>query len=148
MPSATAVRDRMSRLDALGAAMAAGHFSIFCNAIRAAHAAEDFRRAEPFTLFAPTDAAFQKWSREALGVLLKDRVKLAAILRYHVIDGMIPRHEITNGAESSWQGETLNLTVGDDGLRVNEAKIVKAEIEASNGIVHGIDTVLLPACYR
>lgn len=130
------------------AAIAAGHFSIFCNAIRAAHVADTFRRAEPFTLFAPTDAAFRKWSREAIDVLLKDRVKLAEILRYHVIDGKILRHDMKSSSETCWQGEALDLTVSDDGFRVNDAKIVKPDIEASNGIVHGIDSVLLPVCYR
>jgi uncharacterized surface protein with fasciclin (FAS1) repeats len=138
------VRDDAPTLDIVATALAAGHFSLLCNALRAAGLAEQFKGPGPFTVFAPTDAAFRKWSRSTLDALLKDRERLGSILGYHVVAGKIMARDLVTQSVTSLQGGGLNVVVGDAGVRVNDARVMKTDIEASNGVIHSIDTVLMP----
>ncbi len=145
MPTTTRIHDYAPRLDIVEAAIAAGHFSVLCNALRAAGLVETFKGTGPFTVFAPTDAAFRKWPRTTLDSLLKDKAGLAGLLKYHVVCGKIMARDFKTGDEPSLQGELLRMAVSDDGVRVNNAKVMKTDIETSNGVIHSIDTVLTPA---
>lgn len=137
--------DYAPRLDIIDAALAAGHFAVLCNAMRAAGLVETFKGAGPFTLFAPTDAAFRKWPRATLDGLLKDRTRLAGILKGHALPGKLMARDMRTGEAQNLQGDSLRLDAGDAGTRVNEARVMKTDIEASNGVIHSIDTVLMPA---
>ena len=145
MQTARPSYDDPPTMDIVDAAIAAGHFSVLSNAFRAVGLVQTFKGAGPFTLFAPTDAAFRKWPRSTLDGLLKDKAKLTAILTCHVLPGKIMARDLKTGSAPSLQGELLNIVVNDDGVRVNNAKIMKTDIETSNGVIHSIDTVLMPA---
>jgi uncharacterized surface protein with fasciclin (FAS1) repeats len=123
-------------------------FSIFSNALRAAGLQAAFKAEGPFTVFAPTDAAFEKLPPGAVNLLLKDKARLASILNFHATRGVMHAADIKSHDLPSLQGETLALQVSgsdlDIGFTVNGAKGSKKEIESSNGILHGIDTVMMP----
>lgn len=137
--------DDRPTLDLVEAALRAGHFSMLCNALKAAALTETVKGSGPFTLFAPTDAAFRKLPRDTMNGLLKDKARLGAILTYHLVPMKLMAKEFTSGDLESVQGEKIKMTVGDDGIRLNNAKIMKTDIEASNGVMHSIDTVLMPS---
>ena len=121
-----------------------GHFSTLTNALKAAGLVKHYQAVGPFTMFAPTDAAFEKLPEGTLNALLKDRVKLATILNSHVIKGAVHERDLEPRDTRNLQGLTLKIAANDEGFTVNGAKVGKSEIEASNGIIHAIDTVLLP----
>ena len=134
--------------DLLFAAHRSGHFKHLMAAIKTAGLSEIFDGEGPYTVFAPNDRAFDRLARSVLADLLKpeSRVRLAAILKLHVVAG-----RIWAGASgdkpvvlTSLQGESLTLDAVQ-GPRVNRARIVARDIEASNGVLHEIDTVLMPA---
>ena len=131
--------------DIVDTAIAAGNFSTLANALKAAHLVETFRGAGPFTVFAPTDAAFKKLPAGTIEGLYKDRVKLAAILTRHVLPGLVMAKDVKSGDATTVEGSTLKVTASDDGVTVDTAKVIKADIEASNGVIHAIDTVVMPA---
>ena len=123
-------------------AVAAGSFKTLVAAVKAAGLVEALTGPGPFTVFAPTDEAFEKLPKGTVESLLKaeNRTKLQAILKYHVVAG-----EISLGAlrSKTLQGGQLDIRPGGD-IRVDEAKVLQADVRASNGIVHAIDRVLLP----
>jgi uncharacterized surface protein with fasciclin (FAS1) repeats len=122
----------------------AGNFTALTNALKAADLVTAFKGMGPFTMFAPTDAAFEKLPAGMLHALLKDRPKLAAILNNHVMKGVVMAKDIKTCETRSLQGYPLAFAAGREGFTVNGAKVSKQEIEASNGVIHGIDTVMLP----
>jgi uncharacterized surface protein with fasciclin (FAS1) repeats len=117
---------------------------VLSNALRAAALVDEWRGPGPFTVFAPTDAAFRKIPREALNALLKDKARLGALLGYHVVPGKLMAREFRTGDLDTVQGTPVRL-LADDGIRIANARIMKTDIEASNGVIHSIDTVLEPA---
>ena len=131
--------------DIVDTAVAAGSFNTLVTAVKAAGLVETLKGAGPFTVFAPTDAAFAKVPAEALKALLADKAALTAVLTYHVVAGKVPAAE---AQKLSWaptvQGTDLRVTKDDKGLMVDGARIVTADIMASNGIIHVIDTVVMP----
>ncbi len=144
MQPVTPLQDFAPTRDVVDTAIAAGHFSVLINAMKAAQVVETLRGTGPFTLFAPTDAAFRKITRDTINTLLKDRERLAGILKFHVVRGKIMARELASGHIATIQGENLVLVVGPDGVRINNAKVMKTDIEAANGVIHSIDTVLMP----
>lgn len=138
------LRDPGPRLDLVAALLAAGHFSVLSNALRAAAIVDTWKGPGPFTVFAPTDAAFRKIQREELNLLLKDKARLTALLGYHVVPGKLMAREFATGELQTVQGSPVRLVADDDGLRIANARIMKTDIEASNGVIHSIDTVLAP----
>lgn len=145
MHTASPMRDDAPTLDIVAAAEAAGHFSVLCNALKAAGLADAMREPGPFTVFAPTDAAFRKLPRETMNALLKDRAKLAAILTYHVVLAKLMAKDVKTTDLATMNGENLRIVVSDDGMRINNSRIMKTDIETSNGVIHSIDTVLMPS---
>ena len=126
-------------------AIAAGNFTIFVAGIKAAGLAASLAADGPFTVFAPTDAAFQKLPASAYDELLKDTRKFEAILNYHVVAGQVAARDLKAGEVMTRHGMTLMSTPSSSsGLCVNAARVVTADLLASNGIVHAIDAVLFP----
>jgi uncharacterized surface protein with fasciclin (FAS1) repeats len=126
-------------------AIAAGNFSIFAAAIEAAGLTEALAAKGPFTVFAPTDAAFKQLPAGAYDELLKDTGKLKAILNYHVMPGQVMAKNLKAGELMTQQGTTLTSTPSSStNVRVNAARVVKADLVASNGVIHAIDAVILP----
>ena len=126
-------------------AIAAGNFSTFAGAIKAAGLTEAWAAKGPFTVFAPTDEAFKQLPAGAYDELLKDIGKLKAILNYHVMPGHVMAKDLKAGELMTQQGTTLTSTPSSStNVRVNAARIVKADLIASNGVIHAIDAVMLP----
>jgi uncharacterized surface protein with fasciclin (FAS1) repeats len=126
-------------------AIAAGEFSTFAAAVQAAGLTEALAAKGPFTVFAPTDAAFKKLPTGAYDALLKDTGKLKAILNYHVVLGHVMANDLKAGEVMTVQGTTLTSTPSSSAnVRVNAARVVNADLVASNGVIHGIDAVILP----
>ena len=125
-------------------AMAAGNFSTLLAAVQAAGLTATLKGTGPFTVFAPTDAAFAKLPAGTVESLLADKAKLASILTYHVVPGRVFSSDLTNDQTATTvQGQSVKFTIGSS-ARVNDANIVAADIAASNGVIHVIDTVILP----
>jgi uncharacterized surface protein with fasciclin (FAS1) repeats len=128
-------------------AVEAGTFNTLVAAVKAAGLAETLQGTGPFTVFAPSDAAFAKLPAGTVEALLADKAKLAAILTYHVVAGKVMAADIVkaNGATpTTVNGLPLDVVVRDGKVYVNGAQVVTADIAASNGVIHVIDTVLLP----
>jgi uncharacterized surface protein with fasciclin (FAS1) repeats len=126
-------------------AATAGSFKTLGTAIRAAGLVDMLSGKGPFTLFAPTDEAFAKVPQADLDALLKDKAELTQVLTYHVVSDIVkaPREGSPRSA-TTVNGAELQITAKDRGFRVNNATVVKTEIVASNGVIHAIDTVLMP----
>jgi uncharacterized surface protein with fasciclin (FAS1) repeats len=129
--------------DIVDTAVAAGDFKTLAMALEKAGLIETLKGKGPFTVFAPTDAAFAKVPKETLDALLADKAKLTAVLTYHVVPGKVMAKDVKAGKVKSVQGSELTLaTMG--GVTVDNAKVVKADIVADNGVIHVIDSVVLP----
>jgi len=136
-----------SQHDIVDTAIAAGDFSTLAAALGAAGLIEALKGDGPFTVFAPTDDAFAKLPAQTVSDLLdpQNKSKLTAILTYHVVPGKLTSQEVTNlTSVPTLQGQSLQITK-EQGLKINDANIVTSDVEASNGVIHVIDTVLLPA---
>lgn len=133
--------------DLVDTAVAAGSFKTLIAAVQAADLEATLRSPGPFTVFAPTDEAFAKLPAGTVNTLLlpENKAQLTAILTYHVVAGSVPSIEAVKlTSTKTVLGKDLALKVVDGALRVNDATVVKADVQASNGIIHVIDTVLLP----
>ena len=129
--------------DIVDTAVAAGSFKTLAAALQAAGLVDTLKGKGPFTVFAPTDEAFAKIPKADLDALLKDKAKLTAVLTYHVVSGKVMAKDVKAGKVKTVQGSELTLgTAG--GVTVNGAKVVKADIAADNGVIHVIDSVVLP----
>ncbi len=121
-----------------------GSFKIFVAALKSAGFAEALKGTGPYTVFAPTDAAFAKLPAGTWDALSKDKVKLARVLSYHVIPGKVMVTEVKPGKVKTVQGSPLALTSDNGKVTVNNAKITQSDIVADNGVIHAIDTVVMP----
>jgi uncharacterized surface protein with fasciclin (FAS1) repeats len=131
--------------DIVDTAVAAGQFTTLAKALGAADLVGTLKGKGPFTVFAPTDAAFAKLPPGTLEGLLKDKDKLRAVLTYHVVPGKVMAADVAKlGEAKTVQGESLKIAKTADGVKVDEANVVQTDIKASNGVIHVIDTVLLP----
>ena len=129
-------------------AIANGAFNTLVAALQAADLVTTLQGPGPFTVFAPTDAAFAKLPAGTVEALLADKEKLAAILTYHVVSGKVMAGDIVkaNGAKpATLNTQAVDVVVRDGKVYVNGAQVVSADVVASNGVIHVIDTVLLPA---
>ena len=124
--------------------IAAGHFTTFASAVNAAGLTDELAAKGPFTVFAPTDEAFKKLPPGGYDSLLKDVGKLKAILNYHVVSGYFTAKDVKSGEVMTLQGSPLTTAVSSWDVRVNGARVTKADIVTTNGIVHAIDAVILP----
>lgn len=130
--------------DIVDTAVSAGQFKTLVKAVQAAGLVDTLKGPGPFTVFAPTDAAFAKLPAGTLEALLKDKDKLAQILTYHVVPGKVTAAEVKSGQVKTVQGQSLTLNKQASGVMVNDARVTKADVMASNGVIHVIDTVVLP----
>jgi uncharacterized surface protein with fasciclin (FAS1) repeats len=129
--------------DIVDTAVAAGNFKTLATALTAAGLIDTLKGKGPFTVFAPTDAAFAKIPKADLDALLKDKKKLTAVLTYHVVPGKVMAADVKAGKVKTVQGSEVTIaTTG--GVTVNNAKVIKTDIAADNGVIHVIDTVLMP----
>ena len=129
--------------DIVDTAVAAGSFKTLATALGAADLVGTLKGKGPFTVFAPTDEAFAKIPKADLDALLKDKKKLTAVLTYHVVPGKVMAADVKAGKVKTVQGSEVTIaTTG--GVTVNNAKVTKTDIAASNGVIHVIDTVLMP----
>jgi len=122
----------------------AGKFATLLNALKAAALTETLRGAGPYTVFAPTDEAFKQLAPGVLNALLKDTKKLKAILTYHVVPGTVAAYNMKAGDIKTLEGTPLLAALVDGKVTVNGAKVVQADIDASNGVIHAIDAVIMP----
>ncbi|MDH5535726.1 MAG: fasciclin domain-containing protein [Betaproteobacteria bacterium] len=130
--------------DIVDTAISAGQFNTLVKAVQEAGLVDTLKGKGPFTVFAPTDAAFAKLPAGTLEALLKDKQKLAAILTYHVVPGKVMAAQVKPGAVKTVQGQSLTVSAPYGEVKVDNAKVIKTDIVASNGVIHVIDTVVLP----
>ena len=124
-------------------AIAAGNFKTLVGELTGADLLTTLKGAGPFTVFAPTDAAFAKIPKADLDKLLANKTQLKSVLTYHVVSGKVVSADIKPGKVKTVQG--TNVTVATTGgVMVNNAKVVTADVAADNGVIHAIDTVLMP----
>lgn len=137
----------MPEKDIVDTAVAAGDFNTLVTAVKAAELVETLKSEGPYTVFAPTDAAFAKLPEGMLASLLEpeNKAKLAGILTYHVVDGKVMAADVVKMTEAKTvNGQMLKIVTTDGKVMVNGANVVKTDIECSNGVIHVIDAVVLP----
>ena len=132
--------------DLVAVASGADNFKTLVAAIKAAGLVETLQGTGPFTVFAPTDAAFAKLPAGTVEGLLKpeNKEKLVAILKYHVVPGKVLAADVKTMEAKTAQGQTVKLKVSDAGVMVDNANVIKTDLLADNGVIHVIDTVILP----
>ena len=129
--------------DIVDTAVAAGNFKTLAAALQAAGLVDTLKGKGPFTVFAPTDEAFAKIPKADLDALLKDKPRLTAVLTYHVVPGRVMASEVRAGKVKTVQGSELTVgTMG--GVTVDNARVIRTDITASNGVIHVIDSVVMP----
>ena len=129
--------------DIVDTAVAAGSFKTLATALGAAGLVDTLKGKGPFTVFAPTDEAFAKIPKADLEALLKDKAKLTAVLTYHVVAGKVMAADVKAGKVKTVQGSEITISTSS-GVSVNNAKVIKTDIVADNGVIHVIDTVIMP----
>lgn len=134
------------KMNVVETAMNNSEFSTLVAAVKAAGLAETLSGAGPFTIFAPTNEAFEKLPEGTVETLLKpeNKEKLIEILTYHVVAGKVMAADVKTMMATTVNGSDASLKVTDDGVTIDAANIINTDIEASNGVIHVIDAVLLP----
>lgn len=136
-----------AKTDIVDTAVAAGTFNTLATALQAAGLAETLKTKGPFTVFAPTDEAFSKLPPGTVESVLKpeNKEKLKAILLYHVVAGDVTAAQVTKmSSAKTLEGQDVKITVANGTVMVNNAKVIKADVFATKGVIHVIDAVLLP----
>jgi uncharacterized surface protein with fasciclin (FAS1) repeats len=129
--------------DIVDTAVSAGTFNTLATALKAAGLVDTLKGPGPFTVFAPTDAAFAKVPADQLQALLADKAKLTAVLTYHVVPGTVMSKDVKAGKVKTVQGSEITVTTMG-GVKVDSSKVTAVDIVADNGVIHVIDTVLMP----
>jgi uncharacterized surface protein with fasciclin (FAS1) repeats len=130
--------------DIVDTAIEAGSFSTLARALAEAGLVDTLKGPGPYTVFAPTDAAFAKLPAGTLDALLADRAKLTRVLTYHVVPGKVMAADVVKlDRVQTVQGQSVPIATGQ-GVKVGDANVLKTDIEASNGVIHVIDAVILP----
>ena len=133
-----------TRQDIVDTAVAAGQFHTLATALKAAGLIDTLKGPGPFTVFAPTDEAFAKIPKADLDALLQDKAKLTAVLTYHVVPGKVMAADVVKLKDAkSVQGSLIKID-SMHGVKVDNANVVKTDIVCSNGVIHVIDSVILP----
>ena len=146
-PAAPMAKPAKAQSDIVDTAVAAGQFKTLAAALQAAGLVDTLKGKGPFTVFAPTDAAFAALPAGTVDELLKpeNKAKLVAILTYHVVPGRFPAARVAGmDTAATVNGDALAIAATDAGVTVDGAKVLKADVGASNGVIHVIDTVLMP----
>lgn len=137
--------------DIVDTAVEAGSFKTLAAALKAADLIETLKGKGPFTVFAPTDEAFAKLPKGTVEELLKpeNKAKLAGILTYHVVSGKVEAKDAVKlKSAKTVNGASFKITASDAGVMVDKAKVVKTDIQCSNGVIHVIDSVIMPAAKK
>jgi uncharacterized surface protein with fasciclin (FAS1) repeats len=130
--------------DIVDTAVAAGNFKTLASALQAAGLIETLKGKGPFTVFAPTDEAFAKIPKADLDALIADKAKLTKVLTYHVVAGKVMASDVVKLKDAKTvEGQMVKIDTSN-GVMINKSKVVKADIQTSNGVIHVIDTVLMP----
>ncbi len=138
---------KSDKKDIVDTAVAAGSFNTLAAALQAAGLVETLKGKGPFTVFAPTDEAFAKLPAGTVENLLKpeNKDRLVAVLTYHVVPGSVSSSEVVKMTSAKTvQGQSVKISNGKGGVMIDGAKVVKADVMASNGVIHVIDSVILP----
>jgi uncharacterized surface protein with fasciclin (FAS1) repeats len=131
--------------DIVDTAVAAGDFNTLVTAVKAAGLVETLKGEGPFTVFAPTDAAFAKVPTDTLNALLADKAALANVLTYHVVAGKVMAADVVKlTSAETVQGQAVSIEVKDGKVYLDGAQVVTTDIKASNGVIHVIDAIILP----
>lgn len=133
-----------SAADIVDTAVSAGQFNTLVKAVQAAGLVDTLKGKGPFTVFAPTDEAFAKLPAGTVEALLQDKQKLAQILTYHVVPGKVTASQVKPGAVKTVQGQSLSVRTEGGGVMVDNARVIQTDVMASNGVIHVIDSVVLP----
>jgi uncharacterized surface protein with fasciclin (FAS1) repeats len=145
MFAAAPLRAVASDKDIVETAVAAGNFKTLATALTEAGLIETLKGKGPFTVFAPTDEAFAKIPKADLDNLLKNKEALKNVLLYHVVSGKVMSADVVKlQSATTVQGSDVTITVKDKSVMLNTAKVIKVDIGTSNGVIHVIDTVLMP----
>ena len=141
VPSRAVASDK----DIVETAVAAGNFKTLATALTEAGLIETLKGKGPFTVFAPTDEAFAKIPKADLDKLLKDKEALTKVLLYHVVSGKVMSTDVVKlKSAKTVQGSDVKIVVKGKDVMINAAKVVTVDIEASNGVIHVIDSVIMP----
>ena len=143
--SLSAAEKAVAKKDIVDTAVGAGSFETLVTAVKAAGLVGTLKGDGPFTVFAPTDEAFAKLPKGAVEGLLKDKEKLAKVLTYHVVAGKVMAADAAKlDSAKSVEGSKLTITAKNGKVMIDKATVVKADIDCSNGVIHVVDTVLMP----
>jgi uncharacterized surface protein with fasciclin (FAS1) repeats len=135
----------MGKKSIVETAVSAGTFNTLVTAVKAADLVEVLSSPGPFTVFAPTDDAFDKLPEGTIAKLLKNKDKLKAVLTYHVVPGKVMASDVVNlKSAKTLNGQEITIKVKGGTVMVDNAKVVKTDIDCTNGVIHVIDTVILP----
>ena len=129
--------------DIVDTAVKAGNFKTLVAAVQAAGLVDTLKGPGPFTVFAPTDEAFAKIPKATLDGLLADKATLAKVLTYHVVPGKVMAKDVKAGKVKTVQGQEITVST-NMGVMVDQSKVIATDVVASNGVIHAIDTVLMP----
>ena len=141
----SAAESKSAKMDIVDTAAAAEGFKTLVTAVKAGDLVDVLKGKGPFTVFAPTDKAFAKVPKEQLRALLKDKKKLQSVLTYHVVPGKLMAADVVKlKSAKTVQGKPVTITVAKDTVKINDSKVIKTDIVCSNGVIHVIDTVILP----
>jgi uncharacterized surface protein with fasciclin (FAS1) repeats len=126
-------------------AVAAGQFKTLTKLLKRAGLVDALQQPGPYTVFAPTDAAFKKVPKATINVLLHNRAKLKAVLLYHVVSGRVTAADVVKlSSAKTLNGKSVRIRVSGMNVFVNSAKVTTPDVEASNGVIHVINRVLIP----
>jgi uncharacterized surface protein with fasciclin (FAS1) repeats len=145
--SATQARTTGARSqgDIVATATAAGKFTTLTKLLKRAGLVSALRQPGPYTVFAPTDAAFKKVPKKTLNALLANKAKLKAVLLYHVVAGKVTAADVSMlKSAKTLNGKSVRIRLSGANVFVNQAKVTKADVMASNGVIHVINAVLIP----
>lgn len=131
--------------DLIETASTSATFKTFLAAARTSGMAEKLKTGGPYTVFAPSDSAFKKIPPDRLDSLMKDKEKLAGVLAHHVIPGKIMVAEVKPGPVKTLQGDEITLKSDNGKVTADNANVIQSDLVADNGVIHEIDTVILPA---
>jgi len=134
-----------SQKNIIDTAVAAGNFKTLTEAVTAAGLVDTLSGPGPFTVFAPTDEAFAKVPKGVLDALMANKTLLTAVLTYHVVPGAVMSSDLKDGMSvKTVEGSDVKIAISPAGVMVNNAKVIQPDIMASNGVIHVIDSVILP----
>lgn len=132
--------------DIVDTAVNAGSFNTLVAAVKAANLVDTLKGAGPYTVFAPTDEAFAKLPQGTVDGLLQDIPKLTKILTYHVVSGKVTAADVVKlNSAKTVEGTDVKIDASNGGVKVNDATVTTPDVAADNGVIHVIDTVLIPA---